>query len=280
MAEKNNVEKKMSKEDFILTLASCINGQARWNDPGCSGQTKDLILYTLHGRYSKTTNSVVYLPFYNRRIEPYLCRRIKSSMGNFQIDTLKELKQLISQVCDKGTEYKKMQDKDREHSCIIFELTRKFDAIGLPEFYDKCFSRLDYVSTTFAERWINRAKEQNIDDNTLNDLKDLMDKACKLSADVEYFEIQKKFYSALLFDVTNGEPEARTNAYLTKFDLIDDAHPLPKDYPLIKSGIIADMDQLLDILSLFFNEKAYLYLDFNKFRDALVRNIVGKEELI
>ena len=173
-----------------------------------------------------------------------------------------------------------MQDKEGEHSCIIFELTRKFDAIGLPEFYDKCFSRLDYVSTTFAEQWINRAKEQNIDDNTLNELKDLMDKACKLSADVEYLEIQKKFYSALLFDVTNGEPDARTNAYLKKFDLIDDAHPLPKDYPLIKSGIIADMDQLLDIISLFFNEKAYLYLDFNKFRDALVRNIVGNEKLI
>ena len=55
---------------------------------------------------------------------------------------------------------------------------------------------------------------------------------------------------------------------------------MPQDYPFIKSGIITDMEQLIDIMLIFFNKKIYLHLEFRKFIYALGKGIVGKNKLV
>ncbi len=106
-----------------------------------------------------------------------------------------------------------------------------------------------------------------------------MDEILRLYRDVTYDRMITRIYSCMLLKSGEYEP-AYSMEELKKFGIVHDTHQLPKDYPLIESEVINTMDELLDILSIFNDNKIYLCLDSYEFREALMERVVGKQKLV
>ena len=285
MAEKNIAESKISKEECMHLLISAINRDAEVKFRGYKDDSKDLIFEATHSEiYEGYDNPIFSLSSYNIEVEDSLCCLLKHKFGNLKINNFRELRELMSEILGKAVYYNKIKQKREEVDKMLEELTEKLRGIGgVLDNRDLSLlnQKLYIIDIEFnKQKILDLVKQKGVDNYKKKELSDTMDKILKLYRDVTYDYTITRIYSGMLFGLGKYQVSQRSMEKLKKFGIVDDTHPLPKDYPLIESGIINTMDELLDILSLFYNNKVYLCLNFYKFRKALIKRIVGKEKLI
>ena len=285
MAEKDSAENKMSEEECMHLLISAINRDAEVKFRGYKDGSKDLIVEATHSKiYEGYDNPIFSLSSYNIEVEDSLCCLLKHKLGKPKIKTLRELRKLILDIHIDETHYNKIEQDRKNVDNMLKELTEKLKGIGgvLDDLQLTDEKELDVLYVELKKQEILDLVKQKIgysDSDVEKELSDMMNEILKLYRDVTYDCTITKIYTRMLFGA--GEYKAgQSMEKLKKFGIVDDTHPLPVDYPLIENGIINTMDELLDIVSLFYNNKIYLCLGFYEFRKALIERIVGKEKLI
>ena len=271
MAEenKNSSECKPSKKMQIINLASYVKGDANFNIPGLTNHTDEI--------------------FFEQDIR-HLCHIIKFlSMDEFQIENFEELKQLISNMAVPNNEIS-IDEKEKKYLKLVNQLEKEFRDYNLYDILfivnnsvDEDKELLDHIKNdfwipksikewkellyrwmkngkikqdTWAEWYILRvAKKQGISDEVIKKWRDLMNEAYKLRCNYEKAEKRSKICHCLLFEMQNSD-ESKTLkkdlqwALREKSDAYNPPDNLPDDYFLIKSGIITDLDQFINIMEL------------------------------
>ena len=282
MAEKNIAESKISKEKGIKILTSVISRNRKFKFRGYRDGSEDLIFEATHSRIFDN-DPIFGLSFYEIELEDPLCCLLKHKLGKPKIKNLNELKKLMLEIHIDETHYNKIEQERKNVDNMLKELTEKLNNIGgildnkdLWLINQKLYMRdIEFKKQEILEL----VKQKNVSDSGNKELSNMMDKILELYRDVTYDSTMTRIYSRMLFG--SGKYRAMLSVEkLKKFGIVDDTNPLPEDYPLIENEIINTMDELLDILSLFYNNKVYLCLNFYKFRKALIKRIVGKEKLI
>ncbi|MBQ9491965.1 MAG: hypothetical protein IJU86_04275 [Firmicutes bacterium] len=282
MAEKNSAKNKMSKEECMQALVSTINRNMKFKFRGYRDGSKDLIFEATHSRIFDN-DPIFGLCFYEIELEKPLCCFLKHKFGNLKINNFLELRELMSKIHCKEAYYNEIKQKQEEVGKMLEELTEKLRGIGgvLDNRDLSLLNQKLYISDIEfkKQKILDLAQQKGINNYEKKELSDMMDKILELYRDVTYDSTMTRIYSRMLFG--SGKYRAMLSVEkLKKFGIVDDTNPLPEDYPLIENEIINTMDELLDILSLFYNNKVYLCLNFYKFRKALIKRIVGKEKLI
>ena len=280
MAEKNSAKNKMSKEECMHLLISAINRDAEVKFRGYKDGSEDLIVEAT--RFINWPHYSVCLSGCRDDFENELCCVLKYKLGKLKIKDFEELKSLMSEIHGEKSYYDRIKQKREQVDQMLKELTKKLRDIG---------GILDNLQLRHQELyvWDVELKKQEIldlvkqkigysDSDVEKELSNMMNEILKLKHGVEDDYMITRIYTRMLFG--SGYQSRKSMEELKKFGIVDDTHPLPVDYPLIENGIINTMDKLLDILSLFYNNKIYLCLGFYEFREALIERIVGKEKLI
>ncbi len=278
MAEKNSAENKMLKEERMQDLVDTINRNMKFKFSGYKDGSKDLISEAT--RFIDWPHYSVCLSSYKDDFENELCCVLKYKLGKLKIKDFEELKSLMAKIHGEKSYYDRIKQKREQVDQMLKELTKKLRDIG---------GILDNLQLRRQELyvWDVELKKQEILDLVKQkssysylekELSNMMDKILKFRRNVMDDYMITRIYTRMLFG--SGYQSRKSMEELKKFGIVDDTHPLPVDYPLIENGIINTMDKLLDILSLFYNNKIYLCLGFYEFRKALIERIVGEEKLI
>ena len=271
----------MLKEECMQTLVNTIDRNMKFKFRGYKAGSKDLIVEAT--RFTKWPHYSVCLSNYDGEFEKELCCILKYKLGKPKMKNLQELRELMSEIHGKEAYYDKIKQKGKKVDQMLEKLTKKTEDIG-GRLDNKDLMLLNQQLCIYdiefkKQKILDLVKQKGVYDYEKKELSNMMDKILKLYRDVTYDWTITKIYTRMLFG--SGKYRARQSMEeLKKFGIVDDTHPLPEDYPLIKSGIINTMDELLDIVSLFYNNKIYLCLGFYEFRKALIERIVGKEKLI
>lgn len=284
MEEQNSNKSKMSKGRCMQILVSTMDRNMKFKILGYKDNSEDLIFEATHSEIHESDNTLRFsLCCYNDMVENQLCCFIKHKLGKPKIKNFQELKELMSEIHGKEKHYNKIRQKSKDSDEILKKLTEKLRNIGVKVDSDN-WRLLDgnlYLGEieNSREKILELAKQKGASDDEKTDLNKMMDKIFKLQRNVIYDSNITRVYSRMLFESGEYKP-IYSMEELKKFGIVDNTHPLPKDYPLIENKIITSMGELLDILSLFCNNKIYLCLSFYEFSNALVKRIVGKEKLV
>ena len=293
MAEKNNTGKKMSKEDFILTLASFIKGECNIGVPGLTNHLDEISINKKH-----------------------LCHIMKSILGGVQIESVDELKQLISNIkasndkisiseknkkCFKLADQLEKEIRDYKLYDVLFESNNSTDENeellnfvnsvwyikDIREWKSRVRDRLEYgeIGPNSWEKWyiLNVAKKQGIEDNVIKKWNQLIDDAYKLCCSCNKDKKRYDICNCLLFEMQNND-ESKTlkdDLQIALYEFPDAYNPpdnLSDDYFLIKSGIIKNLDEFIDIMQSCIKNKVYLYCDLGQFRNEIIERLVGKKQ--
>lgn len=285
MAEKNSAKNKMSKEECMHLLISAINRDTEVKFRGYKDGSEDLIVEAT--RFINWPHYSVCLSGCRDDFENELCCVLKYKLGKLKIKDFKELKSLMSEIHGKKSYYDRIKQKREQVDQMLKELTEKLKGIG--EVLDDLQLRhqeLDVWDVELKKQEILDLVKQKIgysDSDVEKELSNMMNKILEFKRDVEDDYMITRIYTLMLFGSGKypvSQLSQRRMEKLKEFGIVDDAHPLPEDYPFIENGIINTMDELLDILSLFYKNNIYFCLGFYEFREALIERIVGKEKLI
>lgn len=299
MAEKNknSSRNKLVRKKKIINLVGYLTGKTHFPIPGL-------------------TNHIGKLYGDNIR---HLCHIMKSvSMDGFQIETFEELKQFVSKIdvpiseisirekekkCFEVTN--QLEEELRYYNLydILFKLNNSVDEeeellnhirnnFWIPKSIKKWKERVhlwmkcgEIKQGTWAEWYIQSvAEKQGINGKVREGWKKLMNEAYQLRCNYENAKKRYAIYNCLLFEMQNNDESKKLKQDLQRAlqeesDAYNPPDNLPDDYFLIKSGIITDLDQFINIMELCIKKKVYLCLDITKFKKTIIERLIGKTKL-
>ena len=147
-----------------------------------------------------------------------------------------------------------------------------------------CMENGEIKQGTWAELYIlSVAKEQGISGEVIKRLRDLMNEAYEWNCKYTAAETRYKICNCLLFEMQSSDESKELKRDLRwvleeESDAYSPPDNLPDDYFLIKSGIIKSLDEFIEIMQLCIDNEIYLYLDMVKFREIIIKRLIGEKE--
>ncbi len=290
----NNVRHKLSKKLQIMHLAGYVVGNLNYRIPGLTNHIDEI------GNES------------NR----HLCHIIKVfSMGGFQIETFKELKQLVSNIepgnneifiqekfknCYQVADKLEKEITDYNLYDVLFKVNNSVDEEKellsfINEYWNgnieewkehvyKCMKNGKVKPNTWTKWYILRvAEKQGISDDIIKEWSNLMDKAYEWRCSAEKAGIKYDICNCLLFEMQSSDESKKLKHDLQwklreESDAYNPPDNLPDDYFLIKSGIIKSLNEFIEIMQLCIDNKIYLYLSMSRFRETVIKRLIGEAE--
>ena len=127
------------------------------------------------------------------------------------------------------------------------------------------------------------AEKHGISADVIKQWSDWIDEAYEWNCKYKAAEPRYKICECLLFEMQSSDEskELKGDLQLVLGEGTDAYSPpdnLPDDYFLIKSGIIESLDEFIEIMQLCVDNKIYLYLDMVKFREMIIKRLIGEAE--
>ena len=253
MTERNSAENKMSGEECMQALVDTINRNMKFKFSGYKDGSKDLISEAT--RFINWPHYSVCLSSYKDDFENELCCVLKYKLGKLKIKDFEELKSLMSEIHGEKSYYDRIKQEREQVDQMLKELTKKLrDIGGILDNLQLRHQELDVWDVELKKQEILDLVKQKIgysDSDVEKELSNMMNKILEFKRDAVDDYTITRIYTLMLFG--SGYKSKKSMEELKKFGIVDDTHPLPEDYPLIENEIINTMDELLDILSLFYN---------------------------
>ena len=149
--------------------------------------------------------------------------------------------------------------------------------------YD-CMQNGEIGPNTWAKYYIlNVAKKHGINDDVIGKWSRLINEAYQWNCKYTAAETRYKICNCLLFEMQSSDESKELKRDLRwvlgeESDAYSPPDNLPDDYFLIKSGIIKSLDEFIEIMQLCIDNEIYLYLDMVKFREIIIKRLIGEKE--